>query len=72
VVFVFEEEEVAGGGDFWMGCGGCKVGEDEGVGFALGLANDRLIAAMAALVLAGTSLAVNGFGGLCVAAVLQL
>lgn len=82
---VFEEDEVEDEVDFWMGWGGCRFDDDEGVGFAGGFAEatECLIAAMAALLLADTSFAkscalvfttgvlVNGFDGVCVVVVLQ-
>jgi hypothetical protein len=56
--FVFEEDEVEED-DFWMGRGGCRVDEDEGFGFTADFVEviERLIAAIAALLLTDTSFA---------------
>ena len=84
---VFEEDEVEEDDVFWTGLGGFRVDEDEGFGFAVGFveAIERLIAAIAALVLADTSFVrscalvfvlkvavVTGFCGACVVVVLQV
>ena len=55
----FEEDEVDDEDDFWTGPGGCRVDDDRGVGFTVDLveAIERLIAAIAALLLADTSFA---------------
>ena len=77
------DEEV----DSWMGWGGRRVNEDEGLGFTTELAEviERLIAAIAALLLADTPfvrscalvftlgvVVVAGFDGVCVVVVLQV
>jgi len=84
---VFEEDEVEVEIDFWTGCGDCRVDDDEGVGFIVDLVevNERLMAAMAALRLAGNIFGkscalvfalevpvVTGFDWTCVAVVLQV
>lgn len=71
----------------WTDRDGCRVDEDEGFGFTADLveAIERLIAAIAALLLADTSfvkscvlmfalevVVVTGFDGICVVAVLQV
>ena len=80
--FVFEEDEVEEDDDFWMDWGSCGVDEDEGFVPTVNLveATERLIAAIAALLLADTSLVkpwamvftVSGFDGVCVVVVLQV
>ena len=53
---VFEDDDVPED-EFWTGCGGWRVDEDDGLGFVAGLveAMERFIAAIAALLLADTS-----------------